>query len=300
MSYAFFSGCFALDSEILLPLYSSLIDSYFAIVNITHVQTLEHPPLQPYRTLRRPADHEKQGIFVAEGEKVVRRLLESPLAIVSVLLTEEWFSRLEAELERRNPPDIFLAPKKVVETIVGFPLHQGIMAVGKIPVSPDLQALLSSLPQPHLLAAIDGLTNSENLGVLVRNCAAFGVQALLVGETSSSPYLRRAVRNSMGSIFMIPVIHTGNLSKSLVELKDRGIVTIAAHPHADRELASIGRLSSSCCVVFGSEGDGISANVLAACEYAAAVRMENGVDSLNVGSASAVFFYAVQHARESS
>ena len=263
----------------------------------TRVSSLDLPSLQPYRTLRRPLDHQEQGIFVAEGEKVVRRLLESDLEILSILLTEEWLAALRGNLEQRaSQPELFVAPKNLVETIVGFPLHQGIMAVARIPKLIPLDEVLRRSTQPYFLAAVDGLTNAENLGVLVRNCAAFGVQAILVGETSSSPYLRRAVRNSMGAIFRLPVVQLENLAATLRAFNGQGITTIAAHPASADDLMTLGEVES-CCLVFGSEGEGISKDVLAACAKRVAITMDNGVDSLNVASASAVFLHAVRSRR---
>ena len=266
---------------------------------ITRVPSFDLPNLQPYRTLRRPIDHEKQGIFIAEGEKVVRRLFESDLEILSVLLTEEWLASIRIDLERRkSPPELFVAPKKLVETIVGFHLHQGIMAVGIIPKAYAVEEVLRTSPQPFFLVAVDGLTKAENLGVLVRNCAAFGVQAILVGETSSSPYLRRAVRNSMGTVFKLPVVHLENLAATLRDFNARGIITIAAHPPSTDNLMTLDDVKS-CCIIFGSEGEGISQNVLAACTRTVAITMSTGVDSLNVASASAVVLHAIQARRHS-
>ncbi len=267
-------------------------------MNLVNIETLDLPGLQPYRTLRRPVEHHREGFFVAEGEKVVLRLLESPLEIVSALVTPEWLHDLEkrGDWSSRNMA-VYVAPKRLLETIVGYRLHQGIMAVGRIPPPAGLNEILPSLPKPLLLVAIDGLTNAENLGVLVRNCAAFGVQALIVGETSSSPYLRRAVRNSMGSIFSLQVAPVPNLVQTLNELRSAwGVTAIAAHPRAAGTLANID-VQDNCCVVFGSEGDGISSAVLEACSTKAAIPMRDGIDSLNVASASAVFLYEVKRQR---
>ena len=162
--------------------------------------------------------------------------------------------------------------------------------------------------------AVDALTSAENLGALVRNCVAFGVQALIVGETSSSPFLRRAVRNSMGTILQLPVVelaklgqrhqftakpHTTDLKlvECLKELRARGVRCIAAHPHANGKTLSQADFSGDCCIVFGSEGDGISAPVLEACDEAVAIPMPPTVDSLNVGAAAAVFLYEVNRQR---
>ena len=173
------------------------------IPNLRRVTSLGAPELEPYRTLRRPLQHIRQGIFVAEGEKVVRRLLDSNLAVVSFLMTEEWYEKLltgSPLSSRPAPPNIadasiYVAGKKLLESIVGFNLHQGIMAVAKMPESRSLDETLHNAGRPYLLVALDGLVSAENVGVVVRNCAAFGVDAVMSGETSSSPYLRRAVRN---------------------------------------------------------------------------------------------------------
>lgn len=267
-------------------------------MTITRVSSLDVPALQAYRTLRRPAEHHKQGIFVAEGEKVVRSLLESSLEILSILLTEERFAALQGDFDKqKSQAEVFVASKKLVETIVGYPFHQGIMAVGRIPKPHLLDDVLRSSPKPFFFVAVDGLTNAENLGALVRNCAAFGVQAILVGETSSSPYLRRAVRNSMGTVFNMHVVHLENLAATLRDFNNRGIMTIAAHPPSAQEIPAIDD-ATSCCVVFGSEGEGISQGVLSACSETAAITMDNGVDSLNVASASAVFLHELRTRRQ--
>jgi tRNA G18 (ribose-2'-O)-methylase SpoU len=143
---------------------------------------------------------------------------------------------------------------------------------------------------------------------LVRNCAAFGTQALIVGETSSSPYLRRSVRNSMGTIFDLSVVELAKLGQrhqytdkphaqphTLVEclrqLRQHGVRCLAAHPHEDRRSLWQADFSGDCCIVFGSEGTGITSEVLAACDDCAAIPMAPGIDSLNVGAAAAVFLY---------
>ncbi len=268
-------------------------------MKLIEITDLNFAGLEPYKTLRRPVDHNREGIFVAEGEKVVLRLLESRMQVVSILLTPEWLESLRErpELSSRETL-VYVAPKRLMETIVGFHLHQGIMAVGKIPPPVGLFDLLPRLAKPYLLVAVDGLTNAENLGVLVRTCAAFGVQALIVGETSSSPYLRRAVRNSMGTVFTLPVAPVENLSKALRQLHaSYGVETIAAQPGSTKNLLPQINVRGACCFVFGSEGEGISPSVLEACSETAAIPMHNGVDSLNVAVAGAVFLYEVRRQR---
>ncbi len=186
--------------------------------HVQKITALDLPELAPYRTMRRPLEHERQGIFVAEGEKVVRRLLESRFEVVSVLLPEKHLEAFRPLLEARPEKfTVYLADKKLLESLIGFSMYQGQLAVGKIPPPSTLDDILSNKPKPLLLVAVDALTSAENLGALVRNCVAFGVQALIVGETSSSPFLRRAVRNSMGTILQLPVLELTNRRGELHE-----------------------------------------------------------------------------------
>jgi len=262
------------------------------------IDSLDLPELQPYRTMRRQAEHRQQGIFVAEGEKVVRRLLESKLSVVSVLLPEKWLRELEPLFRARGEESqVYVAEKALLETLTGFSMYQGLLAVGKVPPLPTLGDVVARSPQPRLLAAADGLSNAENLGALVRNCAAFNAQALIVSETCTSPFLRRAVRGSMGAVFHLPIVESASLTQALRELRKQGIRCIAAHPHSDGRTLSYANLASDCCIVFGSEGYGISPAVLAACDDAAAIPMPPTVDSLNVGSAAAVFLYEANRQR---
>ena len=282
---------------------------------VEKISSFDSPELRPYATMRRPLEQERQGIFVAEGVKVVQRLLESRFTVVSVVLPEKWLDDFRPLLDTcQEPITVYLAEKKLLESLTGFSMFQGVLAVGQIPPPVSLDDVLSKNQTPLLFVAVDGLTNAENLGALVRNCVAFGVQALIVGETSSSPFLRRAVRNSMGTIFQLPVIelaklglrhkfttksHATNttLPECLKELRSRGVRCIAAHPHTDKKVLPQADFSGHCCLVFGSEGEGISPTVLESCDEAVAIPMPPAVDSLNVGAAAAVFLYEAARQR---
>ncbi len=269
-----------------------------AIRSVQAVETLELPELAPYRTLRQHEAHRRDRIFVAEGEKVVRRLLESRLTVVSTLLPEPWFRELEPLLAGRPEPiAVYTAPKKLLEQLTGFTMYQGLLAVGHMPPAWSLEEVLAQCPAPRLLVAVDGLTSAENLGALVRNCAAFRTQALVVGETCSSPWLRRAVRASMGTIFHLPVIEPTSLIEALHTLRGAGVRCVAAHPHPPARRLTHAHLAGDLCAVFGSEGYGLSPAVLGACDEALAVPMPPGVDSLNVASAAAVFLYEANRQR---
>jgi tRNA G18 (ribose-2'-O)-methylase SpoU len=269
------------------------------MMTIISITSLHHPDLTPYRTLRQSVEQFRKGMFIAEGTIVVQRLLESTHTIVSVLITPEWLEDYRDLLAARSEHiTVFVGKKELLNTIVGYNLHQSIMALGMIPAPETLESVMTKSVSPRLFVAIDGLANAENIGVLVRNCTAFGVHAILVSETSSSPYLRRAVRNSMGTVFKMPVVHCKNLVESMKILQRLHQFKIfAAHPHTDEQRIQRTDFSGNCCLVFGSEGSGVSPQVLSACDTHVAIPMQRGVDSLNVASASAVFLYEVMRQR---
>lgn len=269
------------------------------MLDLRMIDSLELPELDPYRTMKRPNAHEQAGIFVAEGDKVVRRLLTHPeIPIISMLLPPVWLEKLRATVEERAECiRVFVAEKSVLEKLTGYSLYQGVLALAKVPPSPPFDRLLEQARRPRLLIALDGINNAENLGVIVRNGIGLGAQIMIVGETSSSPYLRRAVRSSMGAVFKMGIAHVAHLPTTLLRLRQKGIRCLAAHPPSiDRTLHET-ELIGEVCLVFGHEGLGISPEVLAACDEAVAIPMAQGIDSLNVGSAAAIFLYEVQRQR---
>ena len=250
--------------------------------------------------MRRQHEHREQGIFVAEGEKVVRRLLESQFTVISVLLPEKWLQELQALLQARpENVQVFVAEKALLETLTGFSMYQGLLAVGKVPAqappggAPPLAARgpicwrrWKAFPALKIWAHWSGIA------------PRFNVQALLVGETCSSPFLRRAVRSSMGTVFQLPVVETRSLRRHA------GGVARPRHPLHRRPSACGGPhlsqqtcFTGDCCIIFGSEGYGISPAVLDVCDEAVAIPMPPTVDSLNVGSAAAVFLYEANRQR---
>jgi tRNA G18 (ribose-2'-O)-methylase SpoU len=248
--------------------------------------------------MKRQHEHKKQGIFVAEGQKVIERLLQSSFEVISVLIPEASYPALQPLLERRPEcVSVYLAPRKLLEALTGFAMYQGFLGLARIPRMPSLEEIVTGGQKPLLISAADGFTNAENIGVLARNTAAFGGSALLLDKTSCSPFLRRAVRSSMGTVFTLPVVEVQDLGTALGFLYAAGVRCLAAHPHASGRILWQEDLRQDLCIVFGSEGPGISQRILALCHTAAAIPMANNVDSLNVGSASAVFLGEVQRRR---
>jgi tRNA G18 (ribose-2'-O)-methylase SpoU len=270
-----------------------------AILHIQPVQSLDAPELALYLTLKRVEEHERAGVLVAANLKVVKRLLASRFTVVSALLTPEWLAKLEPQLRARPEVElpVYVAEQKVLETITGYKVHQGALAVAKIPPLPDLETLLKNSPRPLLLAAVEGIASAENLGAVIRNCAAFGAHFLIVGETCGSPFQRRAVQGSMGTIFEQPVVRADNLAETLTVLRARGMSCFAAHPRPGAKKLSAVDLRGDCCLVFGAEGPGLTAAALAACDDAVEIPMPSHMNSLNVAVATGVFLYEATRQR---
>ncbi len=278
---------------------SNRFNSRVATLRIQPVQTLDAPELALYSTLRRTEEHEQAGVLVATNIKVVKRLLVSRFTVVSALLTPAWFAQLEPLLRARpeNEITVYVAEQSVLETITGYTLHQGALVVGKIPPPSDLKTLLEKAPRPLLLAAVEGIASAENFGAIVRSCAAFGVHILIVGETSCSPFQRRAVSGSMGTIFEQPVVQVENLVETLTSLRVGGVRCLAAHPRPGAKKLSAVDMTGDCCLVFGAEGPGLTPAILAACDDAVEIPMPSHMNSLNVAVATGVFLYEATRQR---
>jgi tRNA G18 (ribose-2'-O)-methylase SpoU len=268
-------------------------------LRIQPVQSLDAPELALYWTLKRVEEHERAGVLVAANSKVVKRLLASRYTVVSALLTPAWLEKLEPQLRARAETElpIYVAEQKVLETITGYKLHQGALAVAKIPPLPDFETLLKNSPRPRLLAAVEGIASAENLGAVIRSCAAFGAHFLIVGETCGSPFQRRAVAGSMGTIFEQPLVRVDNLVDALTMLRACGVRCLAAHPRPGAKKLSAVDLRGDCCLVFGAEGPGLTEAALAACDDAVEIPMPSHMNSLNVAVATGVFLYEAARQR---
>ena len=264
---------------------------------IHSITDLADQRLVPFRTMRAQVGHLNDGVFVAEGPKVVHRLLESGHEVLSVLLPPEWRAEFEPLLAARpGTIDLFVADLPVLEQLTGFVLYQGVLALARVPCAATPESLLA-LPRPRFFVALDGLGNADNTGTIVRSAVALGAQALVVGETASHPYMRRAVRSSMGAMFKLPYLLSADLAGTLAAMREAGIRCVAAHPRAGARRLWETDLVGDVCVVLGAEGPGLRPEIVAACDEAVTIPMEADVDSLNVASAAAVCFAEVQRQR---
>jgi tRNA G18 (ribose-2'-O)-methylase SpoU len=263
------------------------------INRIEYVTTMDFDGAEDYLTLKRPLSHYEKGIAIIEGDKVVARFLASSYELISILLTDEWFDIYRDNLSHRKEIiDVYIADTLLIKSIVGFNYHQGIIAIAKIPPDRSLDNVIRDGLKSNLLVALDRLERSENTGLIVRNCAACGAGALIVGETSADPWLRRAIRNSMGNIFKLPIIKSKSLSDTLLTLKNEYNFKIyGAALEKKATFLECADFTGNTCLVFGNEGVGLSDAILDVCDATVKIPMAEGVDSFNVACASAIMIY---------
>jgi tRNA G18 (ribose-2'-O)-methylase SpoU len=246
-----------------------------------------------FRSLKGKAGLFEKGLFIAESPKIVRKIFESNLEIESAFLTPEYFAKFQDFFQsHRGEIKIFIASKPEMEHVVGYPLHQGVMLAVKIPISRSLRDAALSWREPFVILALDGIADAENMGAIIRNAAAFGVDAILIDSQSCSPYLRRSVRVSMGTIAQVEIVRVPDLCNALLELKELRNVTIIGAALTERSipLSNIESIDNT-TLVFGSEGWGIRKEILNACNLVAKIPIAGDVDSLNVSIANGIFLY---------
>ncbi len=246
-----------------------------------------HPGLAPFTTLRQKDAKVPDGCFIGDGRKVVRRMLAWPGRLRTVVVTERWLGELRAEIEKRPEPDlpVLVAGKDVVDGLIGYDVHQGVMALAELPAPATLTSLVQT--DRPLLVALDGVADAENVGAIVRTCAAYDVAGLIVGPRTCSPWVRRAVRVSLGGVLRVPVHFSDDLPRTIGELKKRGVTTWSAHIHGESRSAWETDYRDATCLVLGGEADGVTQPVIAASAGVIYIPMAPGWDCLNVTASAA-------------
>jgi tRNA G18 (ribose-2'-O)-methylase SpoU len=253
------------------------------------VDSLDDPRLAAYRNLKDRELARDGQRFIAEGEQVVRRLLASKLHTESVLVARRK-AELICPLVGPEVP-LFSASDEMVERIIGFEFHSGVMACGIRPPWPSVVEILGA-DLPRTLVVCPKITNVENLGSLVRICAAFGVTGLVLGEQCCDPFFRQSVRVSMGAVFNLPMARTHDLDENLQHLKrDWGFELVATVLSADAQPLSAAGRGPNLALLFGGEADGLNARQIDLCDRRVTIPMRRGTDSLNVAVAAGVFLY---------
>ncbi|NOY06354.1 MAG: RNA methyltransferase [Chlorobi bacterium] len=237
--------------------------------------------------------------FVAESGKVVRQLLRSSILVQSVLLTREWLEKLRDDLEREREEELFVyvADKPRIESIVGFQLHEGIMAIAEVPPMPPLEPERERKNESSVRLFLEGINDAENMGAILRNAAAMGVAGVSVSATSCSPYLRRAVRVSMGAVFNLEIRTGVNAREELAAMKAMGFHLVGTAESPDACSLWDYRWDFPVCLVIGSEGSGLPGDVASLCEKQVRIPMKEPMDSLNVGVAVGILLAHVNWQR---
>ncbi len=225
--------------------------------------------------------------FVAESGKVVRQLLRSSIVVHSVLLTREWLEKLRNDLERERGTELFVyvADRPRIESIIGFQLHEGIMAIAEVPPMPSLEPKHARENARAVCLFLEGINDAENMGSILRNAAALGAAGVSVSATSCSPYLRRAVRVSMGAVFSLAIRTGVNAREELAALKAMGFHLVGTAESPDAFTLWDYRWNFPVCLVIGSEGRGLPGDVASLCEAQVRIPMKEPMDSLNVAVA---------------
>jgi tRNA G18 (ribose-2'-O)-methylase SpoU len=237
------------------------------------------------RRVREPAE----GLFLAEGEKVVLRALQAGYAPRAVLTEAKWLPGVESALAAYDCP-VYVGDESLLRQVTGYRVHRGALASLQRRPLPEVADLLATATR---VVVLEDLVDHTNVGAVFRNAAALGIDAVLVSPECADPLYRRSVKVSMGAVLAVPWTRADPWPGTLDLLRERGFRTLAMSP--DPRGSSLPRtdLRPPVAVVLGTEGEGLSGAALARCTDRVRIPMSAGVDSLNVAAASAVVFYAV-------
>jgi tRNA G18 (ribose-2'-O)-methylase SpoU len=253
------------------------------------VSSPDDPRLSDYQQLNERNLIRQSGRFIAEGDKVVERLLASRYEVASLLADESWADRLQPLL----PPDtpVYVAPQALIEQTIGFNFHRGVLAAGRRGNPLRLSDVLTGLGPKSTIVVCHDIHDPSNLGTLIRTAAAFGVSAILLGRECAYAFSRRVLRVSMGAVLQIPVIESSDLHADLRLLGELGFEIVATVLDPTAKLLREAKRGDRLAILFGSEGHGLGESWLAHCSQRVTLPMHGNVDSLNVAVASAVFLY---------
>jgi tRNA G18 (ribose-2'-O)-methylase SpoU len=254
------------------------------------IDDLEDPRIAVYRSLKatnwtRYLDH-----FIVEGERLVARLLDSRFPIVSAILADRYQDKLASPIPEDVP--VYIVSQAMIEHVVGFPFHRGILACGGRRPWPSLENLTADPLRPFFAVLLPKVSNPENLGAIVRIGDVFGIDAIVVGPECPDPLSRRVLRVSMGATLRLPVLVSGQLIETaghLALLSGFELIAAVADPVAET-FASVER-PRRIGLVLGDEHQGINPEWLALCRRAVTIRMRPGASSLNVAVAAGILIY---------
>ncbi|TCO49980.1 tRNA G18 (ribose-2'-O)-methylase SpoU [Kribbella antiqua] len=237
---------------------------------------------------------EEHGLFIAEGDKVIRRAADAGYEPRSFLLAPRWLESLADVLAQWPETPVYVVSEDLAEQVTGFHVHRGALASYKRQKAQPLAELLTDTTRR--IAIFDDIVDHTNVGAGFRAAAAMGVGLVLVTPTCADPLYRRSIKVSMGTVFQVPWTRLASWPGDLQVLQDRGF-TAAAFALTEDSITLdelVARQDERLAVIFGTEGHGLKPHVLEKADLTVRIPMAGGVDSLNVASSAAVAFYATR------
>ena len=262
---------------------------------IIRIQSIHHPGLELFGTLteaqlRNRLEPEK-GIFIAESPKVIRVALEAGYAPVSLLCEQKHITGDARDIiDRCGDIPVYTGPRELLASLTGYTLTRGVLCAMRRPMPPSVEQVCRRASR---IVVIDNVVYTTNIGAIFRAAAALGIDGVLLTTTSCDPLNRRAVRVSMGSVFLVPwtwlqgpvsSLHQWGFRTAAMALTDHSV------PLDYPPLMQEPRLA----IVMGNEGDGLEAHTIAEADYVVRIPMSHQVDSLNVAAAAAVAFWQLR------
>lgn len=262
---------------------------------VIEIQSLDHPGVEVFSTLteaqlRNRLDPQR-GIFIAESPKVIRVALDAGYVPVALLCERRHLTGDAADiLARVGDIPVYTGERDLLARLTGYTLTRGVLCAMRRPVPSAVEEVCR---EARRVVVIHGVVDATNIGAIFRSAAALGIDAVLLTTDSCDPLNRRAVRVSMGSVFLVPWTW---VEQPLTCLHELGFRT-AAMALTDRSIpldAPILKEEPRLALVMGTEGDGLPHEAIAGADYVVRIPMAHGVDSLNVAAASAVAFWELR------
>jgi tRNA G18 (ribose-2'-O)-methylase SpoU len=263
---------------------------------IVEVDDPDDPRLADYRSLTdvalRSSIEAPHGLFIAEGALVIERARAAGYSLRSALMTPEWLDRTAPVLADSDAP-IYLGSDATLRALTGFHVHRGALAsVQRL----ALRSFDNVVASAYRLVVVEDIVNHTNLGAIFRTAAAMGIDGVVISPRAADPLYRRSVRVSMGAVFTVPYARAARWPGVVDDLKAAGIRTIALTPADDAvDLAELKVATDErVAIVVGTEGDGLSREVVERCDLAVRIPMSAGIDSLNVATAAGIAFWELR------
>lgn len=244
--------------------------------------------LAPYSNIRERDMIGRRALFIAEGKVVLSVLLRAARFKAESLLLAE--NRLPAMLpllrETRPQCPVYCAPQALLDKIAGFPVHRGILAIGRRAANPSFEEFLDRLPENALLVVLNSIANHDNMGSVFRNAAAFAADGIVLDNLCCDPLYRKSIRVSVGAALKVPYVQAGAISEIMAALQAKGWQVLALSGQGRVNLADM-RRGRKTALLLGSEGEGLPPEILQAAQTVR-IPIAADFDSLNIATACGI------------